>query len=194
VASHGAITAPGPAKVTFRFQARAFTVAVERFRKASGKHHAQEAWGALNEALNLAAQLDDRTVREWDSGHERSWDWFESIRGAQAIPGMRWVRNAVTHQWADALEFVESTGGRFPSRTHDWIWRPLTEVPGDQRTRNKGAKRDVIGEQQKSYRTYLAGRSADFALSILDECFGEIAARSPVVTPFESSSRAAPHH
>jgi hypothetical protein len=136
-----------------------------------------EVWAALTESLALAVSLDDRTARHWSPGSSSpTHGWFKLVPGAQAVPGVRWVRNAVHHQWADALSLSPSSGGRYPPRGQEWVWRPATELPGTRPGRRRSG-RDRVADGTRAYETYMADRPADFTLSILAECYDEVADR-----------------
>jgi hypothetical protein len=168
--------------VTFRVQLHAFQLAVGRFRRASARADAVGAYGPLAEALWHAVTLDDHLTREWrpfgNTPPSEFWFELDAVSGAQTVPAVRWVRNAVQHQWADALLFIPyNRGGRWPPREHDWVWRPTDEVPGEEKGGRHARKgqRDLVAEGRATYGRLMAGHPADFTLSILAEVYAEVA-------------------
>lgn len=84
--------------------------------------------------------------------------------------GIRYARNAVHHQWADALEVVPSDDApmrRYPARPHEWLWRNADELP-----RPPEGKEGREGEAV--YRQLLEGHTAEDTLGILGEVFDEV--------------------
>lgn len=67
----------------------------------------------LFEALNWAVALDQRTAAHFvPDGKPAGYAWPSRIGyGAEIMPGVRFVRNSVHHQWSDALQL---RGGAFP--------------------------------------------------------------------------------
>lgn len=165
--------------VSFRSQVRACDSAVERFRLAIVEPSPDaDTYPPLAEALTHALNLDDRLRLDWSPrGSVLGFFWVEdpAVSGARAVPGVRWVRNAVFHGWSDALVLRASTGGRFPPRGHEWVWRATTEIRGKRRGRPPVGERDIVAAGYEAYDTLMAGRPADFTLSVLLECYQELA-------------------
>jgi hypothetical protein len=169
--------------VSYRVQLRAFQQAVARFRRASARTDAVAAYGPLAEALWHAVTLDNRLSRHWqpqeDKPPSKFWFALAAVSGAETVPAVRWVRNAVDHQWADALLFIPyNRGGRYPPREHEWVWRPTEDIPGEtegRRSRRSKDGRDLVAEGREAYGRLLAGHPADFTLSILAEVYAEVA-------------------
>ena len=97
--------------------------AIGRFREAATPTaHPLDTFIPLFEALNWIAMIDDRLG--------------ESDDDSPALKGIRFARNVVHHQWADALQFepgaelgvlmlcVSPLG--MPSR---WVWRREADLP-----------------------------------------------------------------
>lgn len=115
---------------------------------------AEETFIPLFEALNWTVSLDERLGR----------------RAEPLWRGLRFVRNRVHHQWADALEGRElpvssplTVGGAtvtVSGDTVDWFWKPLAALP-DAPTRHP----DPSGQQ--AYEDQLAGKPARDAIEQL---------------------------
>jgi hypothetical protein len=165
--------------VPLRRQVRAFEDAVARFRVASAGHSADaDTYAPLAEALNHAVNLDDRFGRDWSPrGSTLGYFWFEdgAVSGAEAVPGVRWVRNAVHHAWSDALVLVPSTIGRYPPRAKEWVWRPTPEIKGRTHGHPRKGEKDIVAAGRAAYDTLMAGWPADFTLSQLVECYSYLA-------------------
>jgi len=165
--------------VSFRSQVRAFKSAVERFRLTVAEPSPDvDTYPPLAEALTHALNLDNRLRLDWSPrGSVLGFFWFEdpAVSGAQAVPGVRWVRNAVFHGWSDALVLRTSAGGRFPPRGHEWVWRATAEIRGKRRGRPPAGGRDIVAAGYQAYGGLMAGRPADFTLSVLAECYQELA-------------------
>lgn len=151
-----------------RTQVRGYAAAVARFRSAVAGHDAIAAYHPLFEALNWAASLDFRIAElRAPDAKPRGKDWYMREGGAEAVPGLRWVRNTVHHDWANALR-LDTEGRRYPrrypTRYFEWVWRDIADLPPNDRNTGK----DVYSE-------LLAGRPAEFTLQILLEVFGFVA-------------------
>lgn len=180
--------------VTLRAQLRAFHASVDRFEIATSRRDAGAAYASVAEALNHAVSIDDRIARIWQPGGIQLPDrfWFERVPGAAVAPGVRWVRDLVHHQWADALELDLRSHGRFPPQDREWVWLERARLPGRPRTHSRKARRsgerDLVAAGYAAYGTYMSGRPADFTLHILGEAFDFVAA---LVEPVPALSRAA---
>lgn len=120
-----------------------------------------DAFVPLFEALNWAVALDQRTVAHFaPDGKSVGYDWPARIgHGAIVMPGVRFVRNSVHHQWSDALQL---RGGAFP----EWAWRTADELPP--LDIKLSAKRQLIyDENKRTYRDHMEGRPARVALDAL---------------------------
>src|ERR1700735_1891342 len=93
--------------------------AYERFEIAEGNNDPVAAFFALFEAWNWAHAVDDIIARAWSPrGKVLGYDWRTdpAISGAGEVlanimSGLRYVRNRVHHQWADALITDRVSGG-----------------------------------------------------------------------------------
>jgi hypothetical protein len=143
---------------------------VTGYRRALARFHdtqeareqPEERFIPLFEVLNWAAAIVDPN---------------SPLRGSlvadDAVQGLRYVRNRVQHQWAEALAsrdvpFPQITqavgqGSRIilPPTALAWFWKPLNQLAPPPASRpDKGG--------QVAYRDYLAGEPARAALDHLD--------------------------
>ena len=126
----------------------------ERIRDANAK--AEDTFVPLFEALNWAASVDIYFIE----GRAPIQD--------PLLTGVRFARNRVHHQWADALVRVESPGmpgvlratgsSRLlvPPPGHQWNWADVAQLPP--------GKND---SGRLEYETHLEGRSAEETLLAL---------------------------
>ena len=158
-----------PDAVNVWAQVQGYAVAVGRFRSAAAGRDAVAAYHPLFEALSWAASLDFRIAElRAPEGELLGEDWHMQFGGAEAVPGLRWARNTVHHDWANALR-LDSKGRcyprRYPLRYFEWVWRNTNELPPN--TRCHGL--DI-------YLALLAGRPAEFTLQVLLEVFEAVVA------------------
>jgi hypothetical protein len=145
-------------------QVRGYAEAVARFRSAVAGRDAVAAYHPLFEALSWAASLDFRIGELWaPNGQPLGEDWYVRPDGAQMVPGLRWARNTVHHDWANALR-LDTDGRRYPRRYplryFEWVWRDTTELPQNKRTKGKN-----------DYSKLMAGQPAEVTLRVLGEVF-----------------------
>jgi hypothetical protein len=141
--------------------AEGFRRAVERLETAValGTEDASETFIPLFEALNwaYAGKLETSLKRGTPS--------------AEVARGVRFARNRVGHQWADAIELLDTptasgpvvkgrSGARPPTVVKSWCWRSVAELPNAP----KGHE-DRVG--QRLYTVQLAGKPVLDALRIL---------------------------
>jgi hypothetical protein len=166
IESEEAVGTPAVAQiVTVQTLASGYRAAVARFTEAVDRRDPpEETYLPLFEALNWAVSLDDRLKRP----------------DVEVAKGLRWVRNLVHHQWADALEssdvliprVVRASGHSQivgPIVVLDWFWRPVERLPEpDKRSRHEP-------EQREAYIALLAERRAREPLErLLDDLGGRI--------------------
>lgn len=156
--------------VTFRVLLRSYEQAVERFVRASKSRDPVQVFSPLFEALNWAVALDDQARAHWaPEGTPLGWAWRTRVSGGEVVNAVRGARNRAHHQWADALTLSE--GFTFPVVmplvTHEWRWRPLSELPKPGRPAAVGA--------DSHYEQLLAGRPARMALTDLLVPFRQLA-------------------
>jgi hypothetical protein len=160
----------GPDVVNVRTQVAGYEQAVARFDAATKAQDATAAYLPLFEALSWAASIDYRVAALFVPDgikHPPRENWHARIAGGEIVPALRWVRNAVHHDWADALGLDES-GYTYP-RTYpkvyfEWRWRAADSLPANQRTKGRDAYVDL-----------LAGRPARTTLAQLSVVFGFVA-------------------
>jgi hypothetical protein len=171
-------------RVRVRLLTDGYAQSYERFEVAEGDDNPIAAFFALFEALNWAHAVDDLIAKTWSPrGKVVGYDWRTdpAIRGAGAelsniMQGLRYVRNRVHHQWADALVTDKATSGltfpmTFPATfgpVSSWAWRSADDLP----TPSNEAK-EAPGRE--AYTTALAGRKPDDALEALRMTFPLVA-------------------
>lgn len=159
--------------VTMAMLLRGYADAYARFKEAARDDSdvASATFAPLFEALNWAVALDDRIRKHWaPEGQALGFAWRERVPAAGAMRGVRWARNAVHHQWADALEVVRADQApmrRYPARPHEWLWREADHLP-----RPSKGREDAEGEA--AYRRILAGHTCEDTLAILGEAFDDV--------------------
>jgi hypothetical protein len=135
---------------------RGYEEAVARFKPSAAIKDADSAFIALFEALNWTASIDDGL---------RYPDHLE-------LRAVRFARNCVHHQWADA---VILTGGiAFPMRLPvaippmTWVWRDTLPPPVDPQ------KLTTYERQRPRYENALAGRPVIDTLEALSDFFASV--------------------
>lgn len=157
----------GGSQVPFSAMALGLRLAVGRFQNAATGTNPTAAAISLFESLNWAVALDERIRKDWvpDGPPPPGWDWPTRIGNeadAEAVGGIRFIRNRVHHQWADALT-VAGAGNRFPPHPFEWIWAPVDQLPPpDPRHKDYG---------REGYEKLLEGQPAEFGLAILLETY-----------------------
>lgn len=115
--------------------AEGYRRALARFREASERNDRSpiETFVPVFEALNWAASAEEG-LRVRLGADTRS----------APFRGLRFVRNRVHHQWADAIRVeeyqVESWVGPIgiSGMTFDWFWKPVENLPDAERTDTSG--------------------------------------------------------
>jgi hypothetical protein len=106
-------------------------VQVDGFEQACGRFYAamngtdrDATFIPLFDALNWAVSIDDRFQSIWKEASPRSSEWWsDGFAHGDTVKGVRFARNRVHHQWADALWL--SLGTRPPRQAPgEWRWRP----------------------------------------------------------------------
>ena len=167
-------------RVGVRLLTDGYAQAYERFEAAEGENDPTAAYFALFEALNWAQTVDDVIARTWSPrGKVLGYDWRTdpALRGggeelAIIMSGLRYARNRVHHQWADALITDRIAGGltfpiTFPvtfGAVSAWVWRPADDLP-------KPSNEDKEAPGREAYTTALAGRKPDYALEAMHITF-----------------------
>lgn len=155
--------------VTFRVLLRGYCEAFERLQLATAQSDPGPSILALFEALNWAVVLDDRCIKHWvPDGAPCGHAWLAHWRGDAGIArAIRFARNRVHHQWAEALE-LRSPSRSPRSRTCEWYWRSAADLPPA-----PARRRDPDGET--AYQKLLAGRPTELTLSPIRGLYSELA-------------------
>jgi len=112
----------------------------------------------LFEALHWATSLELRIAEEWpDRSSAR--DWYRSMPAGDTVRAVRFARNRVHHQWAEAI-IIEEADRQLPARFAPWRWQQ--QLPS--------GWPDPEGE--RLYRSELAGEPVLGALGRLLAVFG----------------------
>jgi hypothetical protein len=107
------------------------------------------AFMPLFEALNWAAAIDFRLQRDWPGQPSEKGRWSDAFDAGKTLRGLRFARNRVHHQWADAIARAADHAPRrrrviVPARgwsgTGLWTWR-RTLPPESPVTKTRGAVR-----------------------------------------------------
>lgn len=159
-----------------------FDQALYRFATHDGgvnPSSAERAYLALFEVLNWLHAIDDRLQHDWPGERQEREHWYRAFEAGRTLPGVRYARNRVHHQWADAIagmrvgSFAGLREGTVPDpplvrplrgEFRDPIgeagrWRWVAELPPAERPDREG---------QDAYRDRLAGR-------LVRETFDELA-------------------
>ena len=112
----------------------------------------------LFEALHWATSLEFRIAAGWPEVGPFK-DWYRAMPGGLTVRAVRFARNRVHHQWAEAFTISDSDRD-LPRRLVPWTWLP--ELPA--------GKPDAEGEAV--YRADLAGELVIGALGRLSAIFG----------------------
>jgi hypothetical protein len=165
-----------------------FAQAFARLEAARAAEDAEAAFYALFESLDWAHAVDEYVARSWRPDGRVEGDpprlkplehdlppWWEWRRHPalgigdtlwDIMQGLRYARNRIHHQWADALV---TTDGRtyprvYPMRFRSWVWRDVEQLPTP-----SNASKEAPGH--KAYTKALAGRPAHHTLAAIGETF-----------------------
>jgi hypothetical protein len=138
------------------------------FLRASWKRSSR---APLYEALSWAVSIDDRFQSLWAAARTNPAKWWsDGFAHGDTVRGLRYARNRVHHQWADALWLSHSGFSfpiSFPLAFIEWRWRP--ELPPGR------------GEEFKAeYEQHVAASPARVTLGDLSVCFADAL---PVLAP-----------
>lgn len=130
------------------------------------------AFMALFEALNWATAIDERFRDTWPGERGPDERWADAFDAGKTLRALRFARNRVHHDWADAL--IEG-GGIVPAAPH---LRPpdrqhLNEPPGLRTAWSWRWPLPTGGnrEGEEHYRARLAGKPVSGTLNELGEFF-----------------------
>lgn len=159
--------------VKFATLLNGYAAAHDRFGKARLAQDAEGTFHPLFEALNWAVVMDDHIVHHWvPEGELQNYRWRDYLEDEEqaTVKGIRFARNRVHHQWADALQL--STGGFqfpivFPMVSHEWSWLSADAIPPG---RNDKENRGI-----DEYRSTLQGRLVRQSLSTLERVYRKMA-------------------
>lgn len=157
--------------VKFETLFNGYVAAHSRFDEVRIDRDTEATFHSLFEALNWAVAMDDHIRLHWKpEGDQLGWKWRDYLDEKQraAIKGIRFVRNRVHHQWADALQL--DTGGLqfpavFPLVFHEWSWTSAEKIPPGNDDRGID-----------DYRSTLQGKPARLSLSVLGQVYRAMAA------------------
>lgn len=151
--------------VKFETLLNGYIAAHDRFKEARLTQDAEAASQPLFEALNWAVVMDDHVRLNWrPEGELLGYPWRDRLddESGAIVKGIRFARNRVHHQWADALQLSEG-GVEFPIVIpvvfHEWSWISADEIPLG---RNDNDNRGI-----DEYRSSLQGKAARLSLSAL---------------------------
>lgn len=117
----------------------------------------------LFEALNWAVSLDDRLASEWPDPPGR--DWHKKVSCGGRVRGLRYARNSVHHDWAQAIDLPQKYR-HLPARRSIKSWRWTSALP----LKSPGFQ-DPDGE--RAYREKLVGECVVVTFAELFAGFGE---------------------
>lgn len=154
--------------VTFRMVLAGYRSAVERYNAGRLTQDVAATYHPLFEALNWAVALDDQTAARWSPrGKPLYWAWRDEIDGGEYVRAIRFARNRVHHQWADALELT-TDGFTLPTTIpmvfHEWRWRRSVVLPVGDNSRDEAL-----------YDRLLADHPARYVLEQLGETYVQVA-------------------
>ncbi len=137
-----------------------FAQASQRFYDVMREREARTFW-PLFEALAWTYSIDQRLQAAWKaSGHADL--WYDGFMHGDVAKGVRYARNRVHHQWADALWLSEGAAFpmQFPMGFYEWRWRP--DLPSGRHD-----------EFKPEYDDRVAASPARVTLGELSDCFGD---------------------
>jgi hypothetical protein len=165
--------------ITVAAQVTGLQRAVQRLEEAGAALDPVDTFVPLFEALNWVASIDQRIGSIWrPTGARLTTTWRMKVPHGPQIAAVTWVRNAVHHEWIDALTLDPSGHGlvpaddlltgpnMFPRADHAWLWRPVTDLPAT-KPRTKRALADGEPDGREAYEASLAGRSASETLAAM---------------------------
>jgi hypothetical protein len=119
----------------------------------------QVAFFGIFEALNWAVAVDNRLRCD----HPKKRAWASDDPDGAIVAGFRYARNAVHHDWSEALELTRAAvlPSPLPMMLAEWMWVGKLSA-----TRPSGLTQ---------YRTRLAGQPVRFTLEALERLFSVVA-------------------
>lgn len=137
-----------------------FDAACDRFHAVIHSQDSKVMYQPLFEALNWIVALDDRLQVEWTkAGEPLPEPWSQWFHRGENILGIRFARNRIHHQWANAIGAVSSGRDLLPPGEFEWRWFPSNLLPT--------GRSDTYKEE---YDGYLAGERVRFTLRDVQTC------------------------
>jgi hypothetical protein len=146
-----------------------FEFARQRFNAAAQSENAREGSLALFDVLNWAVVVDNFVADHWcPEGRPLGLRWRGRVPGAELVPGVRYARNRLQHQYADALrEDRDETPSVLPFTMTGLVWRDVDELPAPPQP---GAEADG----RRAYRQSLEGEWISHTLADLSDVFSTV--------------------
>jgi hypothetical protein len=150
-----------PQQVSAKTLLAGFNAAYARFME-SGRMSTEpaDAFLPIFEALSWAASLDHRLGVDLSATRRRDWNWHAKFPQSDVLLGVRYARNAVHHQWSDALYLTPGAQlpALLPAPLFEWRWQQQLPTARDRRGRQE-------------YEALLAGAPARMTLETLQTLF-----------------------
>jgi hypothetical protein len=138
-----------------------FGQACNRFYTVMNETGHDAAFVPLFEALSWVVCLDERFQDLLPASPTGGRFWSDDFSHGDTVKGVRFARNRVQHQWADALAF--SPGTHQPRQAAgEWRWRHTMSSGGN-------------SQFEAQYKQYVAGHPVRVTLGQLQECFAAAA-------------------
>jgi hypothetical protein len=123
-------------RVRAGFLLRGYLQAFRRLQEAMNGSDTEPALRALFETLEWAVALDEVIAEIWrPEGRREGFEWRMRVSGASVMQAVRYVRNRVHHQWADALRLEVAPNRVLPFDACWWIWHDVDELPAPDENR-----------------------------------------------------------
>lgn len=125
-----AYTSSRRTEVPFETFLQGFSKACGRYLAASDSFAHEKSFMPLFEALNWAVALDDRIGDAWEKKKDKlPGYWAEWYANGPTAKGVRFVRNRVHHQWANAVFHSHSGNAAAAAAGFMWRWLPADQLP-----------------------------------------------------------------
>jgi hypothetical protein len=138
-----------------------FEQACSRFYAVMNETDHDAAFLPLFEALSWIVCLDERFQDLLPTSPTGGRFWSDDFGHGDTLKGVRFARNRVQHQWADAVAF--SLGTRQPRQAAgEWRWRPTLTSRGN-------------SQFEAQYKQHVAAHPVRVTLGQLQDCFAAAA-------------------
>ncbi|HEV7564756.1 MAG TPA: hypothetical protein VGO31_02225 [Microbacteriaceae bacterium] len=120
--------------------ARGFHEALGRF-KIVDVSDAEAAFLPMFEMLNWATAIDERCSRDFapdGTDHLPGKGWEQRLVGREVVRGLRFARNVVHHEWAEAVEWRPAGPG--------WVWRQAADLRSRRTPGREHYERDLAAK------------------------------------------------